>query len=224
MKKLITLFLVINLLWLSQAVSAEVRQDDPVVMVKDMARDILAELKVKQELFRQDPSLIEAFAYEFVMPYVDTARMARYVAGRKWKSASPQQQKDFVEAFSKNLINSYSNTLLKLNIVDVEVVNVRSTKRGKKAITTEVTQDNGKKSIVVYRAFFDKKTQKWMLYDFSVEGISLLVNYRKVFSSEIDKKGFDVVIAELQEKNLTRKQNQLEIQAQVQNSSNDANN
>ena len=215
MKNLITLFLVINLLWLSQAVSAEVRQDDPVVMVKDMARDILAELKVKQELFRQDPSLISAFADEFVMPYVDTARMARYAAGRQWKSASTQQQKDFVEAFSENLINSYSSTLLKLNIVDVKVVNVQDVKSGRKSITTEISQDNGKKATVIYRAFKDKKTQKWMLYDFSIEGISLLVNYRKVFSSEIDKKGFDVVIAELQEKNLNRKK--------IQNVDNDAN-
>lgn len=215
MKNLITLFLVINLLWLSQAVSAEVRQDDPVVMVKDMARDILAELKVKQELFRQDPSLISAFADEFVLPYVDTARMARHAAGRQWKSASTQQQKDFVEAFSENLINSYSSTLLKLNIVDVKVVNVQDVKRGRKSITTEISQDNGKKATVIYRAFKDKKTQKWMLYDFSIEGISLLVNYRKVFSSEIDKKGFDVVIAELQEKNLNRKK--------IQNVDNDAN-
>lgn len=215
MKNLITLFLVINLLWLSQAVSAEVRQDDPVVMVKDMARDILAELKVKQELFRKDPSLISAFADEFVLPYVDTARMARHAAGRQWKSASTQQQKDFVEAFSENLINSYSSTLLKLNIVDVKVVNVQDVKRGRKSITTEISQDNGKKATVIYRAFKDKKTQKWMLYDFSIEGISLLVNYRKVFSSEIDKKGFDVVIAELQEKNLNRKK--------IQNVDNDAN-
>jgi phospholipid transport system substrate-binding protein len=59
---------------------------------------------------------------------------------------------------------------------------------------TEATLKNGTKVDVIYRLFQSKKDQKWYIYDFSVENVSLLVNYRKTFASEISKKGMDQVI------------------------------
>lgn len=40
-----------------------------------------------------------------------------------------------------------------------------------------------------------------MLYDVVVEGVSMLLSYRKAYGSEISKKGLDTVITEMQSKN-----------------------
>ncbi len=75
------------------------------------------------------------------------------------------------------------------------------TRPGRASVSTEVTQADGNVSTVVYRAYLNKNDQKWFLYDVSIEGISMLLNYRKSFASEFQKKGIDEVIAGLNAKN-----------------------
>jgi phospholipid transport system substrate-binding protein len=200
-------FLVTCIGFLSLSVSAntQINQSDPVEMVKDLSNGILDQLVTKRAEFIAEPEKVVIFAKSYILPYVDNYKMARYVMGKKWKTASKKQQQDFADAFTETILRSYSDSLIKLKIEKIEVTKVLAKRKGRKSITTEVTQTNGEQSTVIYRAYQNKKTKKWLLYDFSVEGISLLVNYRKTFASEFAKKGVEQVILNMQEK-LERKE------------------
>ncbi|WP_321324636.1 ABC transporter substrate-binding protein [Thiomicrorhabdus sp.] len=178
-----------------------IKQDDPQTMVLDLSNKVISELNANREALESDPAKIKEFAMAYVLPYIDTDKMARYVMGKHWRTASDKQQTEFVDAFTNTLIRSYSQSLLKLNIDSVDVKNAQEEKPGRVTVASSVLQSDGNRSDVVYRLYLNKHTKKWMLYDISVEGISMLLSYRKAYDSDISKKGLDAVITEMQTKN-----------------------
>jgi len=194
--------LVFSLWVLVTAVNAhDVPQDDPGKMVQSLSENVISQLNAKRALLESDPAEVKVFATEFVLPYIDTYRMAKYVLGKHWRSASDSQRKGFVDAFTNTLIRSYAQNLLKLDIESVDVKPVRVEKPGRVTVPSSVLQAGGNQADVNYRAYLNKKSQKWMLYDVSVEGVSMLLSYRKAYGSEISKKGLSAVILEMQAKN-----------------------
>ena len=191
-KMIISLFVVFTLF--SQVAKAEVNQSNPMDLIQELTSGVLKELSTKQALFVAEPSKAAEFGRNYILPYVDNYKMSRYVVGKKWKKTSQQQKDSFVQAFTDTIINSYSRSLIKLKVAEIEVIKNISKRKGRSSIVTEATLKNGTKVDVIYRLFQSKKDQKWYIYDFSVENVSLLVNYRKTFASEISKKGMEQVI------------------------------
>ena len=191
----------IMLVLVSVAHAQGVDQSDPEKMVEGLSNQVIYELNANRAVLEKEPTQVKLFANNFVLPYIDTEKMARYVMGRNWRTATEEQKQGFVDAFTNTLIRSYSQSLLKLNIESVKVAPAREEKPGRVTVASTVTQSDGNKSDVIYRIYFDKAGNKWMLYDVSVEGISMLLNYRKSYASEIGKKGLDAVISEMREKN-----------------------
>lgn len=194
-------FLMVLGMMSANAAMAQVDQSNPKDMVKELSQEVLKQLDLRREELSADPKKVRAFANQYVLPYVDTPKMARYVMGQYWREASSAQQEAFIEAFTNTLLRSYSNSLLKLKVSKIDVTRVEEPRDDRASVTTEVTQADGNRSKVIYRAYLNKHTHKWMLYDVTIEGVSLLLNYRKSFASEFDQKGIDQVIASLQEKN-----------------------
>ena len=200
--RLVTSFLgVIALLFSMQLFAQTIPRDDPEKMVDALSQILITTINERREELEADPESVKQFANEFVLPYVDTKKMARYVMGKFWRTSSVQQQKAFMDAFSNTLIRSYSKSLLKLQIEGVSVNPAKAVKPGRVTVSSVVTQTDGNKTDVVYRAYLNKNTQFWMLYDVSIEGISMLLNYRKAYGSDFSRKGIDAVISDMQKKN-----------------------
>ena len=195
------LFALTFFLSIGAAKATVIEQNDPGKMVLELSQNVVSELNANREQLESSPQEVKRFAEKFVLPYIDTQKMARYVLAREWRSASEEQKAAFVEAFTNTLIRSYSQSLLRLNIDSVDVKPAQEEKPGRVTVASTVTQADGNRSDVIYRVFLDKKLNKWMLYDVTVEGISLLLNYRKSYGSAIAQEGLEAVIAEMQDKN-----------------------
>ena len=192
---------VLLFLMTSSSYATVIPQDNPEEMVRALSQELVTKINEQRETLNAHPEQVKIFANQHVLPYVDTVKMARYVMGRYWRTASKEQKGAFVNAFSEMLIRSYSKSLLKLQITKVIVKPAQQVKKGVVTVASEVFQSDGAKTDVVYRAYLNKKSQKWLLYDISIEGISMLLNYRKSYGSEFSKKGIDKVIAEMEAKN-----------------------
>ncbi|AZR82289.1 MlaC/ttg2D family ABC transporter substrate-binding protein [Thiomicrospira sp. S5] len=201
LKQLMVSVMLLTLALESTAYAVDINQKDPEVMVKELSETVVSEVDKQRAELETDPQKVKVFANEYVLPYVDTPKMARYVMGQYWKQASASQQKAFTEAFTNTLLRSYAKSILKLRVTKIVVSKMVETRPGRASVSTEVTQADGNVSTVVYRAYLNKNDQKWFLYDVSIEGISMLLNYRKSFASEFQKKGIDEVIAGLNAKN-----------------------
>ncbi len=202
-KKPLQLFFLtlLSCVWTVQSYAISVPQNDPAEMVSVLSTELIKAMNEQRAELESSPEKVKAFAGVYVLPYIDTAKMARYVMGKHWRTATEAQQAEFMAAFSNTLIRSYSQSLLKLNIESVNVKNAQEEKPGRVTVPSVVLQSDGNQTDVIYRAYLNKKSKKWMLYDVSIEGISMLLNYRKAYDSDFSKIGIDAVIADMKAKN-----------------------
>lgn len=179
----------------------KLNQQDPQEMVVGLSTSVLDEIKARADELSDNPSAIRQFADQNILPYVDTTRMARYVVGRYWRTASEQQQQDFVEQFTLTMMRSYSQSILKLNVRSIDVAKPLPDGENRVIVSTKVTQDDGSTAEVTYRIFKEASSGKWLIYDVVVENISLLVNFRQSYATDIERRGFDEVILAMKERN-----------------------
>lgn len=201
MKKIILLMGLALLLTNVQANA--INQQDPQQMILDLSTTVLGEINNRRTELESSPGQVRAFAEQHVLPYIDTERMARYVVGRYWREASKDQQQAFVEQFTLTMMRSYSQSLLKLNINKIDVASALPDGEARMIVPTKVTQADGSVADVSYRVFKEASSQKWLVYDVVVEGISLLVNFRQTYTTDIERNGLDQVIVAMQERNKT---------------------
>lgn len=198
---MVALFAMLTSVSMQAHAFGNVPQDNAEKMISALSDELIKALNEQRESLEGNPANIKAFSKKYVLPYVDTPKMARYVMGRYWRTTTEAQQEAFSQEFTTMLMRSYSQSLLKLAITSVVVKPEVVEKPGRVTVASEVSQADGNKTDVIYRAYLNKKTGLWMVYDVSVEGISMLLNYRSTYNSEFSKRSVDAVIQEMREQN-----------------------
>jgi phospholipid transport system substrate-binding protein len=198
MRKLFLLPVVILLSLLGVA-HAEVA---PEQLVRSTADEILAEIKAHRDVYAKDYARLYKMADEKVLPHFDFRRMAQWVLGRFWKEATPEQRDRFVAEFRDLLVRTYSQALL--NYKDEQILYLpvqRKPDDTEVLVKTEVKQASGQPNIPIHYSFYKNKDGAWKVYDVTIEGVSLVTNYRSVYAGKIRDKGMDALIAELADNN-----------------------
>lgn len=174
----------------------------PEELVRSTADVILAEIKQNREVYAKDYNKLYRMADEKVLPHFDFRRMGQWVLGRSWRDASPEQRDRFVAAFRDLLVRTYSQALL--NYKDEQIIYLpvqRQPDDAEVLVKTEVKQSGGQTNIPIHYSFYRNKDGAWKVYDVSVEGISLVTNYRSVYATKIREQGIDALISEITENN-----------------------
>ncbi len=136
-----------------------------------------------------------------VLPHFNFTRMTRLAMGKNWRKADSEQQNVIVDEFRDLLVRTYSNTLSKYQDERIIVDPLRKLGDDTEAtVKTKVVQGRGKKPVPIdYN--MEKTADGWKVYDVIVAGVSLVMNYRGSFNSQIRKGGVDGLIKTLTDKN-----------------------
>lgn len=182
----------------SAALAADVTPPD--VLVKNTATEVLDVIKKDKDIQAGDTKKIVALTEEKIVPHFDFERMSRIVLGRNWASMSKDQQTQFVNEFRSLLIRTYSSALAKYRNQTIDYKPLRAAP-GDTDVTvkTEIIQPGGPSVPVDYT--LRKRDDGWKVYDVTIEGVSLVTNYRGQFANEIRQGGVDSLIQKLVEKN-----------------------
>ena len=170
-------------------------------VVKNTSTRVLERLHAEKAQLEVSPGKIYELIYELVIPHFDFYSMSRFVLGAAWKSATEQQQKDFVEQFKTLLVRTYTNALKQYSENEI-VYHPEQTSEGSSLVLvrTEVKGAKGAGSIPIqYR--MHSVDGAWKVVDVSVDGVSLVSTYRGSFASEIRSSGLDNLITRLVERN-----------------------
>ena len=198
MKKvlLLTSILLLSVLGVARAEIA------PEQLVHQTADDILADIKVHRELYAHDYDKLYQMADKKVLPHFDFRRMSQWVLGRSWRTATPEQRDRFVQQFRDLLVRTYSTALLNYKDEKIIYLPVQS-KPGDDdvLVRTEVKQSGGQPNIPIYYSFYRNKDGEWKVYDVTIEGISLVTQYRSTYASKIRDQGLDALIADMADRN-----------------------
>lgn len=175
-------------------------EGDPDELIKKTANEVLTIIKQDKEIQAGSHKKIKEVIEVKVLPHFDFTRMTRLAVGRFWNQATPSQQQSLVSEFKTLLVRTYSTSLityrdqridykpLKLMPADTDVV-----------VKTLIIQPGGQSIPLDYSMI--KTPTGWKAYDISVDGVSLVVNYRSSFAQEIQQGGMDQLIKTLQAKN-----------------------
>ncbi len=172
----------------------------PDEMIKTTANEVLEIIKKDKDIQAGDKQKIKDLIESKILPQFDFTRMTRLAVGRFWNQATPAQQQELTNEFRSLLIRTYSASLnsykdqkidykpLKITPADTDVV-----------VKTAIQQSNGRAIPIDYTVI--KTPASWKIYDISVDGVSLVVNYRSSFANEIQQGGIPKLISTLQAKN-----------------------
>jgi phospholipid transport system substrate-binding protein len=177
-----------------------VNASEPNALIETAANAMVSELESRRAELRKDPAKLGELVDRILLPHFDVNHAARLVLGKHWRSATPEQRQQFIDAFYGSLMSNYGDALLEFTGDRIKVLPTPVPADAVSAsVRTEVRRSNGTRVPVNYSL---RKTEAgWKVWDVVIEGISYVKSFREDFGAEIDQKGLDAVIDRLQAQN-----------------------
>jgi phospholipid transport system substrate-binding protein len=128
----------------------------------------------------------------------DWQEMSQRCLGPTWRTIDTAQRRRFVEVFPDILAGAYLDDLDKFR-GDERVTIERSTgSRDEAQVYTVVVTHSAERVPMVY--WLHRIESAWRVYDFSIEGISLVNNYRESFARFLVNHSFEELMERLERK------------------------
>jgi len=173
----------------------------PDVLVKRISTEVMDAAKADKEIQSGNQKRVLDLVDAKILPYVDFQRMTSLAAGRFWREATPNQQKQLTAEFRSLLVFTYSGAISSIKNQNLEFPPLRANQdaAGGVEVQTRVVQARGEAIQLNYR--LEKQASGWKIFDMNIMGAWLIETYKGNFSAEIGKGGMDGLIKTLAEKN-----------------------
>lgn len=173
----------------------------PDVIVHLKTNQILHLIEHKRRLYERDRPALYAMVNHRIVPYFDFRRMSRWVLARYWRTATPQQRAGFTKQFTALMVRTYATALLSYSGQRIAYLPYRQNPHSRHAmVKTLIVENNGGANIPIDYMFVHEKTG-WKVYDVTIDGVSLVTNYRSVYASKIQRNGLNGLIASMKRAN-----------------------
>jgi phospholipid transport system substrate-binding protein len=182
------------------AAPAAATSEAPDVLVKRVSTDVIDAVKADKDIQAGNSRKIIDLVNTKILPYVDADKMTAQAAGRFWRQATPEQQKQLSEEFRQLLIYTYSGALSQIKNETIEFKPFRADPADAEVeVKSQVNLTRGEPITLNYR--LSKGAQGWKIFDLNVMGAWLVETYKSTFASEISKGGIDGLIKKLHDRN-----------------------
>ena len=180
--------------------AAETRPD---TLVNDTAQEILTIIKQDKDIQsgKNKAKMLDLVETK-ILPHFNFTRMTRLAMGKNWRKAAPQQQREIVDSeFRTLLVRTYYKALSVYSDHTIKVTRLKDI-GGSTDVTvkTQVIRKHGQPVPINY-SMEKNGTSAWKVYDVTVAGVSLIINYRGSFNSQIRKGGVEGLLKTLLNKN-----------------------
>ena len=173
---------------------------NPVDILQKSANQVITVLANHQKELHDKPAIINKAVHEFILPQVDVAGMSRSVLGRNsWNNANSVQREEFAKLFTELVIRTYATPLA--NYKDETIVFTPSSKTPSGRFTkvsSIITSGSGKKITLIYSLVLINN--QWKIYDFSVEGVSLLQSFRTQLAQVLNQSSMEQLLKSMHNK------------------------
>lgn len=172
------------------ALAAELAPDE---LARNTTQEVLTILKQDKELQSGNQAKVHQLVEAKVLPHFDFNRMTQLALGKHWPRATAKQKQALVTEFRNLLVRTYSNSLTAFSNQTIEFKPL-AMKPGDTDVTvrSEIRQPGGQPIPIDYSMY--KTDFGWKVYDVSIDGVSLVTNYRASFANTIRQSGIDGLI------------------------------
>jgi phospholipid transport system substrate-binding protein len=166
--------------------------------IRQTTEQLQAAIREHKAEYQGDSGKFYAMVDQIILPHFDTRAIGKLVLGANWKQASDAQRERFIKAFKNSLTYSYADALLKY--ADTVKADWKPLKMAPDAaeatVNAELMRPAGPPIAIGFSVH--QADNAWKVYDVTVDGISLGVNFRQQFNAEIKANGLDALIARLE--------------------------
>ncbi|RJR41325.1 MAG: ABC transporter substrate-binding protein [Desulfobacteraceae bacterium] len=149
-------------------------------------------LKGEQSMEKSRAAVKEIIGRNF-----DFQHMAERALGEHWKSRSPQERSEFKALFKDLFQDSYSFMVLE-NMGKEEILyKDEEVRQGVATVRTVMSKRNATLSVEYELAEVDGT---WLVRDVTIDGVSILKNYRESFSSVIRRDSYEKLLEKMRAK------------------------
>src|SRR5262245_53041985 len=131
----------------------------------------------------------------------DFTEISQRSLGPHWRARTPAEREEFIALFGDLLEYAYVS---KIEMYSGETIRyLGETIDGEQAVVkTRIVMKQGTEVPVDYRMM--QKNGRWVVYDVTIEGVSLVANYRSQFNTVIQRSGYRDLVARLKVKQVER--------------------
>ncbi|WP_144394802.1 MlaC/ttg2D family ABC transporter substrate-binding protein [Pleionea sediminis] len=174
---------------------------EPDVLLKNAADNMIALLENNRTQLESDEHFAHQIVRENLVPLVDTKGLGKRVLKRKvWDKLDDVQRTRFTDAFVDHIIKTYAQGL---NNYDGHTFNFIKTNFSRTRQTawvySELVSKESESFSIIYTLKMMEDYDDWKVIDISVEGVKILQNYREQLKSVDVEKGFDALLAKLEQ-------------------------
>ncbi len=136
---------------------------------------------------------------------IDFETMGRLAMGANWRDLTDAKRADFTKEFRQHVINTYGHFTDDYTDEDLVVAEDRAEARGDWTVQTKIMgmKDGARQELAKVDYRLRPKDGKWMIIDITIEGVSMMANFRSQFQDILASGGIDKLLKLLHEKNAT---------------------
>ena len=181
----------ISLVWISGQVFAESHITTDLKGTIDQVMEIVSDKNLQKNPTLRREKLRQVIGLRF-----NYKQMVMRSLAKNYMDRSDKERKEFTRLFKKLLENSYAS---KIENYRNETINYMGEQvKGKYALVkTQIVRKDGVID-VDYKML--KENGQWRVYDFVIEGVSLIRNYRSQFSKIISTESYATLVSKLSKK------------------------
>ena len=182
---------VVSLFWVSGQVFAQSQITAVLKGTIDQVLEIVSDKDLKKNPTLRREKLRNVIGLRF-----NYKQMVMRSLARNYKNRSENERKEFTMLFKKLLENSYASKIENYRNETIDYVGEQI--KGKYAmVKTQIVRKDGVID-VDYKML--KENGQWLVYDFVIEGVSLIRNYRSQFSKIISTESYATLVSKLRKK------------------------
>ena len=172
----------------------------PDVLAKTTTLDVISIVKQDKDIQAGNTKKVLDLVEAKVLPHFNFNHMTMLAVGKNWRSATPAQQQVLSKEFQTLLVRTYSNSLTnyKNQVIEFKPLRMQPTDTDV-TVRTEVIQSGTRPIPIDYS--MEKMPNGWKVYDVTVDGVSLVTNYRGSFNTQVRQGGIEGLIKSLVDKN-----------------------
>ena len=170
----------------------------PVDILQNTSNQLISALQRNQATLKTKPQIVYGIVNQILLPHVDVMSMSSKALGREaWLRATPTQRQAFSQQFVTLLIRTYSSALAQYTNERVNFLPLRGdyNSQSRVQVNSVIVRESGPSINLSYRMM--RVGGQWMLYDFSVDGVSIIESFRSQFVEELQHSGIDGLISKL---------------------------
>jgi len=161
---------------------------NPKDFINELVNDAITQLSNKDLSKEQKALFVEKVALE----YVDINALSLYTLGELRKSANKADIEDYKKIFEKYFLKSLTSRLTDYSSSKFEILGEEKKSANYTIVNSKVLSDDGNPEIKIDWRVYTKNSEKPLIRDLIVEGLSLARTQKEEFSSILNSNNNDI--------------------------------